>query len=115
MEPVEVGDAVDALDEVNATRAAAGLPPFIRDDALVIAAKGVTRFRAARLLHGHANDFSFLPAGASASAAGAEGDSYFPPSIGWHTCCTYESYTYAGAAYTIGRDGSRYMSLFVRR
>jgi hypothetical protein len=30
------------------------------------------------------------------------------------SCCVYENYTYAGAAWVSGRDGRRYMHLFVR-
>jgi hypothetical protein len=30
------------------------------------------------------------------------------------SCCVYDNYTYGGAAYVTGRDGKRYMHLFVR-
>jgi hypothetical protein len=102
----------DALDEVNATRAARGLAPFIRDDNLTAAAAGCAEFRAARLMAGHtSNDFAALPPGTSASASGCAA---WPVGLGWGSCCTYDRYTYAGAAYAMGRDGRRYMHLFVR-
>jgi hypothetical protein len=104
--------SADALDEVNAVRAARGLRPFARDDNLRRAAAGCAEFRAARLMAGHtANDFAALPAGTSASAAGCAA---WEQGMGWGACCTYENYTYAGAAYAMGRDGRRYMHLFVR-
>ena len=102
----------EALDEVNAVRAARGLPLYIRDDNLTAAAAGCAEFRAARLIAGHtANDFAALPPGTAASAAGCAA---WEPAMGWGSCCTYDRYTYGGAAYAIGRDGRRYMHLFVR-
>jgi hypothetical protein len=108
--PLRAG--VDALAEVNATRAARGLAPFIKDASLTAGAINVADFRAARLMEGHtANDFGGLPVRAVATAAGCAA---WEPSWGWGACCTYENYTYAGAAYSMGRDGRRYMQLFVR-
>jgi hypothetical protein len=102
----------EALDEVNAVRAARGLPPYVRDDNLTAAAAGCAEFRATRLIAGHtANDFAALPPGTQASSAGCAA---WDPSMGWGSCCTYDRYTYGGAAYAIGRDGRRYMHLFVR-
>lgn len=102
----------DGLDEVNAKRATRGLRPFIRDESLTQAARACAGFRAERGLFGHtSNDFAFLPAGAQASSAGCAA---YPESYGWMSCCTYENYTYAGAAWVTGRDGRRYMHLFVR-
>jgi hypothetical protein len=102
----------DALSEVNAVRAARGLKPFIKDADLTAGAINVADFRAARLTAGHtSNDFSGLPVGCSATAAGCAA---WDPSLGWGACCTYENYTYAGAAWALGRDGRRYMHLFVR-
>jgi hypothetical protein len=102
----------DALDEVNAKRAARGLRPYLRDDGLTQAARACAAFRAAHGLFGHtANDFGFVPAGAWASAAGCAA---YPAEYGWMSCCVYEGYTYAGAAYVTGADGRRYMHLFVR-
>jgi hypothetical protein len=107
-----VSSTPDALDEVNATRAARGLRPYIRDENLTAAAAGCAEFRAARLMAGHtSNDFAALPAGTTASASGCAA---WPVGMGWGSCCTYEGYTYAGASYTMGRDGNRYMHLFVR-
>jgi hypothetical protein len=104
--------SADALDEVNAVRAARGLRPFARDDNLTRAAAGCAEFRAARLMAGHtSNDFAALPAGASARSAGCAA---WEPGLGWGSCCTYENYTYAGASYAMGQDGRRYMHLFVR-
>jgi hypothetical protein len=102
----------EALDEVNAARAARGLRPFVKDDSLTAGALNVADFRAARLMAGHTgNDFAGLPVGATASSAGCAA---WEPSWGWGSCCTYDNYTYAGAAWAIGRDGRRYMQLFVR-
>jgi hypothetical protein len=102
----------EALDEVNAVRAARGLPPYVRDANLTAAATACAEFRAARLIAGHtANDFAALPPGTAASAAGCAA---WEPGLGWGSCCTYDRYTYAGAAYATGRDGRRYMHLFVR-
>jgi hypothetical protein len=104
--------SAEALDEVNAARAARGLPPFIRDAGLTAAAAGCAEFRAARLIAGHtANDFAALPPGAYATSAGCAA---WEPGMGWGSCCTFDRYTYAGAAYALGRDGRRYMHLFVR-
>jgi hypothetical protein len=108
--PLRAGS--DALAEVNAARAARGLRPFVKDANLTAGAINVADFRAARLIEGHtANDFSGLPLRATASAAGCAA---WEPSSGWGACCTYENYTYAGAAWARGRDGRRYMQLFVR-
>jgi hypothetical protein len=104
--------AGDGLDEVNAKRAARGLRPYIRDEALTQAAMGCASFRAQHGLFGHtSNDFAFVPSGASAASAGCAA---YPASYGWMSCCVYEGYTYAGAAWVTGRDGRRYMHLFVR-
>lgn len=104
--------AEDALAEVNKARAERGLPPFKHDANLYKAAASCADFRAARLMAGHtSNDFNALPAGTTATASGCGA---LEPSWGWGSCCTYDRYTYAGAALTIGRDGKRYMHLFVR-
>jgi len=104
--------ADDGLAEVNAKRAARGLPPFIEDPNLTAGAKNLADFRAARLISGHtSNDFNGLPVGTSASAAGCGA---LAPSWGWGSCCTYDRYRYAGAAWAWGRDGKRYMHIFVR-
>jgi len=105
--------ASEVLAEVNATRALRGLPPFIEDAGLTAAAVSAAEFRAARLIAGHtANDFAHLPANCSADAAGCAA---WEPGLGWGACCTYERWTYAGAAIALGSDGRRYMHLFVRR
>jgi hypothetical protein len=102
-----------ALAEVNATRALRGLPPFIEDAGLTAAAVSAANSRAAQLIAGHtANDFAHLPADCSADAAGCAA---WEPGLGWGACCTYEQFTYAGAAIALGSDGRRYMHLFVRR
>ncbi len=102
----------DGLAEVNAKRAGRGLRPFVRDDGLTQAARACAAFRAERGLFGHtSNDFAFVPPGASASSAGCAA---YPASYGWMSCCVYESYTHAGAAWVTGADGRRYMHLFVR-
>src|SRR5205823_3123448 len=59
----------DGLDEVNAKRAARGLPSFIRDEGLTRAARACAAFRAEHGLFGHtSNDFTFLPSGTSAGS-----------------------------------------------
>jgi hypothetical protein len=107
----ESGSA-EALDEVNAARAARGLRPFARDPYLTAAAAACAQYRAAGLIAGHtSNDFAFVPAGGYATSAGCAA---WEPGFGWGSCCTYDGYTYGGAAYATGRDGRRYMHLFVR-
>lgn len=104
--------STDPLSEVNELRARRGLRPFIRDEALTQAASRCAGVRAMHRLFGHTNnDFSFLPPGAHAASAGCAA---YPASYGWMSCCTYDNYTYAGAAYAVGADGKRYMQLFVR-
>ncbi len=107
--------AVDALDEVNQFRARRGLRPFARDNALSQAAAATADYRAAHRIEGHVNqggrtDYSFLPRGAQAKATGCAA---MTPDWGWHSCCDDEAWNYAGAAYTYGSDGQRYMHLFV--
>jgi hypothetical protein len=102
----------DALDEVNAKRMSRGLRPFLRDEGLTQGARACAAFRANHGLFGHtSNDFAFLPAGTYAVSGGCAA---YPANFGWMSCCVYENYTYAGAAYVTGRDGRRYMHLFVR-
>lgn len=102
----------DALAEVNAARARRGLRPFLHDPLLTEGARRCAGERARRRIQGHlANDFAYLPSGAQASAGGCAA---WEPSMGWGACCTYDNYTYAGAAWAIGADGRRYMHLFVR-
>lgn len=103
--------AADGLDEVNAKRAARGLRPFVRCPLLTAAAERCAAFRAEHGLFGHtSNDFAFL-SGCSASAAGCAA---YPAEYGWLSCCMWDNATYAGAAYVVGRDGKRYMHLFIR-
>jgi hypothetical protein len=107
-----VSAVTDAITEVNAARAARGLPPFIHDPVLSQAAQSCADTRARFGIAGHtANDFAALSPGSSARAAGCAA---WEPGLGWGSCCTYEAYTYAGAAVAIGNDGRRYMHLFVR-
>jgi hypothetical protein len=108
--PASPGD--DALSEVNAKRASRGLRPFVRDEGLTRAARACAAFRAERLLFGHtSNDFAFVPPGTSCSSTGCAA---YPASYGWLSCCVWDNYTFAGAAWVTGRDGKRYMHLFVR-
>lgn len=106
---------VYALDEVNAYRAARGLRPFVYDDGLAVAAGRAASFRARRLMFGHVmtggGDFQFLPPGAHAASAGCAA---YPDHLGWMSCCAGDNYRFAGAAWARGRDGKRYMHLFVR-
>jgi hypothetical protein len=102
----------DALDEVNEVRAEKGLEPFQRDDGLTAGAMEAAKRRAAKRIKGHLkNDFACLPDGVTAKAAGCAA---WPPEMGWGACCTYEDWTYAGAAWDLGSDGKRYMHIFVR-
>ena len=102
----------DALSDVNAARARRGLRPFLPDPLLNQAARTCAKLRAASRIEGHlSSDFAHLPPGASATSAGCGA---LEPSWGWGTCCTYDNYTYAGAAWVMGTDGKRYMHLFVR-
>lgn len=114
-QPVQINQSVQvnqALVEVNRARARRGLRPFRHDPLLTIAAERCAKIRAARRIQGHLpNDFKYLPPGTTAKSAGCGA---LEPSWGWGTCCTYENYTYAGAAMAWGSDGKRYMHLFVR-
>ena len=102
----------DALDIVNAQRAARGLRPFIRDHNLSIAALRAADFRALHRISGHtSNDFAFVTPGTSVDAAGCAA---WPQSLGFGSCCLYENWTFAGAAWAIGADGRRSCHLFVR-
>jgi hypothetical protein len=115
--------AVDGLQELNAKRASMRLRPFERDEVLSQAAAKAADYRAARHLEGHVwphwegrryvniNDYSFLPAGARCESTGCGAAE--PRMWGWMTCCEDEDYRYAGAAWAWGRDGQRYMHLYV--
>jgi len=111
--PAATQGSDDALAEVNAERAKRGLSPFQPDPLLNQAALACAKQRCARSIHGHLpeSDFTYLPSGGHATAAGCGA---LEPSWGWGTCCTYDNYTYAGAAWVMGTDGRRYMHLFVR-
>jgi uncharacterized protein YkwD len=107
-----VASAQQVLDEVNAARAARGLRPFVLDENLARGATACAVFRAQHGLEGHtSNDFGFLPPGTQAQSAGCAA---WPAGMGWGSCCTYDNYQYAGAAFCVGLDGRRYMHLFVR-
>jgi len=111
--PATSSGSNDALAEVNAYRAKRGLPPFQHDPQLTKAALAAATKRAARGIHGHLpeSDFSCLPIGATADAAGCGA---LEDSWGWGTCCMDDNYSHAGAAWVRGADGLRYMHLFVR-
>lgn len=115
--PQAPAQAVDALAEVNAQRAARGLKPYIRDDNLTAGAMATAKFRADRLLFGHtASDHGFLPATTFQRfrlTNIAAGCAAYPPSYGFMACAVYDDYTYGGAAYVMGRDGKKYCHLFV--
>ncbi len=113
-DPVYAAD--DALDQVNAQRAARGLPAYVRDPNLTAAAMAAADYRAAHLMFGHVpgtpGDFAFLPAGMSTEGV-AGGCAAYPAHMGFLACATYDSYTYAGAARTMGADGKMYNHIFV--
>ncbi len=99
-----------AFEQLNAQRAARGLPPYVKDEGLMKAAKAAADFRAANHIEGHtSNDFAFLN-GASSNCAGCA--AWAPGEFG--ACAAYDSYTYAGAAWTRGSDGLMYCHLFCR-
>lgn len=114
--PQAVGEAVDALDQVNAQRAARGLRPFLRDDNLLVGAMGAAaqraKLRVAGHLRGGMGDFAYLPPGTWAHAGGAGA---WLPGEGFGACCVYENWNYAGAATVKGSDGLLYHQIFVRR
>ena len=104
--------APDALAQVNALRAARGLSPYEHDPQLHEAAKACAAHRARYRIAGHtANDFAFLPAGASAPSSGCAA---WPKGSGFGSCCIYDGYRYAGAATVLGTDGIEYHHIFVR-
>lgn len=113
-------DPVEALDLVNAKRAARGLKPYERDDGLTLGAMACAQYRADRLYASHVSqyrgesktDFSFLPPGCRADAGGCAA---YPPELTFGACAMYDDYKTAGAAYVVGRDGLRYCELFVRK
>jgi len=105
-------DGVAALAEVNTLRARSGLAPYAYDEGLTRAAQAAASYRANYLIEGHtSNDFAFVPAGSQANAAGCAA---WPVGMGWGSCCCYDHYRSAGAGWAMGRDGRRYMHLFVR-
>lgn len=111
--PDAKSESSDALAEVNSYRAKRGLAPFKHDSQLTQAAYEAAKRRASRGIHGHLpeSDFSCLPAGANADAAGCAA---LDDSWGWQSCCADDNYSHAGAAWVRGSDGRRYMHLFVR-
>jgi len=115
--PQSHAQATDALDEVNAQRAARGLKPYIRDENLTQGAMAAAKFRADRLMFGHtASDHAHLPARTFERfrlTNIAAGCAAYPKSYGFMACAVYDNYTYAGAATVTGRDGKRYCQLFV--
>lgn len=107
-----VATSQQVLDEVNAARAARGIPPFVLDENLARGATACAIYRAQNRIDGHSpNDFGYLPPGTHARAAGCAA---WPVGMGWGSCCTYDNYQFAGAGFCIGPDGRRYMHLFVR-
>lgn len=109
---VPVGEAVDALAEVNAARAARGLRPYLRDDGLTVAAKAAAKYRAERGIRGHCNsDFVFLPAGAHSNCAGCAA---LDASWKFQACEQFGRWTYCGAASVQGADGRMYHHAFYK-
>lgn len=111
--------AHEALAEANAARAKRGLRPFVKDDGLTIGAMRCAEYRAEHGIKGHVdngrnfNDFSFLPDGVKADAAGCGA---LDDSWGWQTCAAWDrQWTRAGAAWARGSNGLRFMQLFVAK
>jgi hypothetical protein len=105
-------DVWDGLDEVNALRARRGLRPYIYDPNLARAAAGLANYRAEYLIEGHTrNDFAAVPQGSFARATGCAA---WPVRMGWGSCAIYDNFTYAGAAWAMGRNGLRFMHLVLR-
>lgn len=104
----------DVLEELNQQRRQRGLEAYIWDRDLTIAAGRASKHRAERLMFGHTdNDFAYLSSGVSADAAGCAA---YPASYGFTACACYDQgLHFAGAAYTLGRDGKRYCHLFIRK
>ncbi len=111
--PAGTQESKDALGEVNAARAAKGMPALAHDDLLTQAAYACAQARAASHNAGHTgNDFAYLPSGGQATSAGCAG---LDPSWGWQSCCWDDpQWRAAGAAWVMGSDGRRYMHIFVR-
>jgi len=108
--PVHAGE--NAIGEVNALRAARGLPPLTEDAGLTAGALNVADFRAQRGILGHtASDSNGLPIGVTCRAFGC----------GWRTgpgefttCHMYGNWTRAGAAKAIGLNGVTLYQIFVK-
>ena len=104
--------AVDAMADVNARRAAAGLKPFILDPELMEAAKNAASCRASILCTGHLqNDYAAGGPGYPASVSGCGVMQYGM----FLSCGSEDRKTYAGAAKALGKDGRWYCHLFVRQ
>lgn len=104
------------LDQVNARRAAAGLPLYRRCPDLEAAAEACVRYRARARIRGHVpdglGDFRFLPAGVNARAAGAD---WYGATAEFATCAMYDTeYTEAGCASAVDDSGNWYHQIFVR-
>ena len=103
--------AIEALAEVNAARAAKGLRPFVHDPNLTAGAMQAATLRAERGIHGHlANDFACLPPGTTAAAAGCGVEHL---GFGFLACCVYDNFQTAGAAKCRDANGRWYFHLFV--
>lgn len=104
--------AIDALNEVNLLRASKGLKPFLKDNSLTQGAMKIALYRAHYHIKGHTrNDFAFLPPGVQAKSAGCAA---WEPKWGWGSCDTFSNYSHAGAAWSLGSDGLRYMHIFYK-
>lgn len=123
-------DGVTCLDQINRQRAAYGLDPYVHDDDLTKAALGCVECRAATLNPDHLSDtnqgdFRFLPGGFKGKVENyAAGCAAWPEdhclSSGFGACAMYDGCRLgksirAGAAWCRGRDGRRYMHLFILR
>lgn len=103
----------DPLTQLNAQRAARGLPPYIEDPALTAGAKAAASARAQAGQFAHTpNDFAYLPPGAVAHSAGC---GCWHPGFGFMACnMDSVQYRFAGAGWARGPDGRVFCHLFVR-
>lgn len=110
--PAAIPGHSSALADVNAQRAARGLPPYVEDARLTASAFACASHRARFRISGHTqNDFAFVQ-GTSASTGGCAA---WPQGMGFGACAMFEPGTrVAGAASVVGEDNLVYHQLFLQ-